>query len=121
MNAIVIEHVRLKELPPAWRAKFAQTANTRVTVRIEEEQAKVVEPAEEFVTDEQKLKQTSEGPSYGDRLRGYGAKLSPDIIVELNRCCGGFARAKIADFVQSRMRALEVRMEHQALDAFFTM
>ena len=47
MNAIVIEHVKVEELPQAWRAKFAQTANTRVTVRIEEEA-----PAEEFVTDD---------------------------------------------------------------------
>ncbi len=50
MNTIVIEHVKVEELPQAWRAKFAQTANTRVTVRIEEE-AQVV-PAEEFVTDD---------------------------------------------------------------------
>ena len=52
MNAIVIEHVRVEELPQAWRAKFAQNANTRVTVRIEEEEAQAVEPAEEFVTDD---------------------------------------------------------------------
>ena len=52
MNAIVIEHVRVEELPQAWRAKFAQTANTRVTVRIEEEQTQVVAPTEEFVTDD---------------------------------------------------------------------
>ena len=52
MNAIVIEHVKVDELPQAWRAKFAQTANTLVTVRIEEEQTQVVEPAEEFVTDD---------------------------------------------------------------------
>ena len=52
MNAIVIEHVKVEQLPQAWRAKFAQTANTRVTVRIEEEQAQVVEPAKEFVTDD---------------------------------------------------------------------
>jgi hypothetical protein len=51
MNAIVIEHVKVEELPQAWRAKFAQSANTRVTVRIEEE-AQVATPAEEFVTDD---------------------------------------------------------------------
>lgn len=52
MNAIVIEHVKVEELPQAWRAKFAQTANARVTVRIEEEEAPAGAPAEEFVTDD---------------------------------------------------------------------
>ena len=51
MNTIVIEHVKVEELPQAWRAKFAQTANTRVTVRIEEE-AQADAPVEEFVTDD---------------------------------------------------------------------
>jgi hypothetical protein len=51
MNAIVIEHVKVEELPQAWRTKFAQNANTRVTVRIEEE-AQAAAPAEEFVTDD---------------------------------------------------------------------
>ncbi len=37
MNTIVIEHVRISELPEAWRAKIAQPFNQRVTVRIEEE------------------------------------------------------------------------------------
>jgi hypothetical protein len=51
MNTIVIEHVKVEELPLAWRAQFAQTANTRVTVRIEEE-AQTAALAEEFVTDD---------------------------------------------------------------------
>ena len=51
MNTVVIEHVKGEELPQAWRAKFAQTANTQVTVRIEEE-AQAGAPAEEFVTDD---------------------------------------------------------------------
>jgi hypothetical protein len=37
MNAIVIEHVKVEDLPEAWRAKFAQSASTQVTVRIEAE------------------------------------------------------------------------------------
>ena len=37
MNAIVIEHVPVAELPPAWREKLGQTADARVTVRIETE------------------------------------------------------------------------------------
>ena len=51
MNAIVIEHVPVAELPPAWRAKLAQSADAHVTVRIEEE-AQAAAPAEEFVTDD---------------------------------------------------------------------
>ena len=37
MNAIVIEHVTLNELPAAWRDRLLVAPNTRVTVRIEEE------------------------------------------------------------------------------------
>lgn len=51
MNAIVIEHVPVAELPPAWRAKLDQSADARVTVRIEEE-ARPPAPAEEFMTDD---------------------------------------------------------------------
>jgi hypothetical protein len=39
MNAIVFEHVKVEELPQAWRVNFAVGANARVTVRIEEEDA----------------------------------------------------------------------------------
>jgi hypothetical protein len=52
MNSIVIEHVKVEELPKVWRAKLAQTANAWVTVRIEEEQVQAGEPTEEFVTDD---------------------------------------------------------------------
>ena len=48
MNAIVIEHVPVAELPPAWRAKLAQAADTLVTVRIEEER---IEPAQTALAD----------------------------------------------------------------------
>jgi len=37
MNAIVIEHVTLNELPAAWRNRLHIAPDTRVTVRIEEE------------------------------------------------------------------------------------
>ncbi len=37
MNAIVIEHVKVEELPEAWRAKLATPLDAHVTVRIEEE------------------------------------------------------------------------------------
>lgn len=51
MNAIVIEHVPVADLPPAWRAKLANAPDTLVTVRIEEE-VQPTTPAEEFVTDD---------------------------------------------------------------------
>lgn len=37
MNAVVIEHVKVAELPEAWRNKLAIPADARVTVRIEDE------------------------------------------------------------------------------------
>lgn len=37
MNTLVIEHVPVAELPPAWRARLAQPNDARVTVRIEPE------------------------------------------------------------------------------------
>ena len=37
MNAIVIKHVKITELPEAWRTKLAQVPGTTVTVRIEAE------------------------------------------------------------------------------------
>lgn len=54
MNAIVFEHVKIEELPQAWRARFAQSASTRVTVRIEaEDEAQTdARAAEGFTTDD---------------------------------------------------------------------
>ena len=37
MNAVIIEHVKISELPAAWRAKLPAPENDHVTVRIEEE------------------------------------------------------------------------------------
>jgi hypothetical protein len=37
MNAVVIEHVAVADLPQAWRDKLGQAAAARVTVRIEAE------------------------------------------------------------------------------------
>lgn len=37
MNAVIIEHVKISELPEDWRAKLPAPENARVTVRIEEE------------------------------------------------------------------------------------
>lgn len=37
MNTVVIEHVKVSELPEDWRVRLDAVANARVTVRIEEE------------------------------------------------------------------------------------
>jgi hypothetical protein len=37
MNAVVIKHVSVDELPADWRDRVNAPANTKVTVRIEEE------------------------------------------------------------------------------------
>lgn len=50
MNAVVIEHVPVAELPESWRAKLAKASGALVTVRIEEEAQ--ASPAEEFTTDD---------------------------------------------------------------------
>jgi hypothetical protein len=52
MNAIVIEHVPVADLPQAWRDQLAQAADARVTVRIEAEQPAVGPADESFVTDD---------------------------------------------------------------------
>ena len=50
MNAVIIEHVRVAELPLAWREKLTKSADALVTVRIEEEAPAAM--AEAFVTDD---------------------------------------------------------------------
>ena len=53
MNAIVIEHVKVSELPQAWRDKLASGSDARVTVRIEAETVAIEKTAaEDFVTDD---------------------------------------------------------------------
>lgn len=51
MNAIVIEHVRLADLPPAWREKLASMPETLVTVRIEAEGAAQAQDEAAFADD----------------------------------------------------------------------
>jgi hypothetical protein len=51
MNAIVIEHVPVGELPQAWREKLGETADAHVTVRIEAEQAIAGQDTTEFADD----------------------------------------------------------------------
>jgi len=54
MNTVVIEHVKLNEVPDAWRARLLISPNTRVTVRIEEE-APESETASRAATDSHPL------------------------------------------------------------------
>ena len=37
MNAVIIEHVRVGDLPEAWRTKVSASQEARVTIRIEAE------------------------------------------------------------------------------------
>jgi len=53
MNAIVIEHVKVSELPEAWREKLPANDDAHVTVRIEQETTPVEKRTEEtFATDD---------------------------------------------------------------------
>ncbi len=52
MNAIVIEHVPIADLPQAWRDQLAQAADAHVTVRIEAEQPAATPADKSFVTDD---------------------------------------------------------------------
>lgn len=52
MNEIVIEHVKVSELPEAWRKKLAGAEDRRVTVRIaQEETARHEQTTEEHADD----------------------------------------------------------------------
>lgn len=52
MAEIVIEHVKVEELPSAWRARLGAAANARVTVRIEPETQTAARDDEQFTTDD---------------------------------------------------------------------
>lgn len=52
MNTIVIEHVSVSDLPAAWRAKRALSADAHVTVPIEEESQIAAATTKESVTDD---------------------------------------------------------------------
>jgi hypothetical protein len=58
MNEIVFEHVKVEELPEAWRVKLAKPPDARVTVRIEEE-------ARESVAAEIETGKPIEDPAFG--------------------------------------------------------
>lgn len=58
MNAVVIQHVKVSELPEDWRARLHAEANARVTVRIEEE-------AESREASREAAKEEVENPLFG--------------------------------------------------------
>jgi hypothetical protein len=69
MNAIVIEHVPLADLPAAWRAKLRLMASAQVRVRIEEEessQTQVVNPMFGMWQDREDI---ADVPAYIESLR----------------------------------------------------
>lgn len=58
MNAVVIEHVKVSELPEDWRSRLHAQANARVTVRIEEE-------TEAHEATREAAKEEAENPLFG--------------------------------------------------------
>lgn len=48
MNAILIEHVKVSELPESWRARLVARQDARVAVRIEEEPALDIDTTSAF-------------------------------------------------------------------------
>ena len=52
MNAIVIAHVPVDDLPASWRARLARSADTHVTVRIEPESPAKLAADVSFATDD---------------------------------------------------------------------
>ena len=57
MNAVVIEHVPIDQLPPEWRSKLGSPTDTHVTVRIEQES---LTPEEQAA-----VKKLEENPLFG--------------------------------------------------------
>ena len=60
MNAVVIEHVKVGDLPEAWRERLAKPSDARVTVRIEEETAR-----QETESTRLKAGEAIEDPAFG--------------------------------------------------------
>ena len=51
MHEVIIEHVKVEELPASWRARLAASGDVRVTVRIEREAA-APQPASGIASDD---------------------------------------------------------------------
>ncbi len=51
MSAVIIEHVRVGDLPEAWRTKVPASQETRVTIRIETEPTAPVVNADDSAED----------------------------------------------------------------------
>ena len=67
MNAIVIEHVPVADLPAAWRERLAPSAGATVTVRIERE-PQPLDATEAFRTDDPAFGIWSHGLQMADAL-----------------------------------------------------
>ena len=60
MSAVIIEHVKVGDLPEAWRERLAKPSDARVTVRIEDEAGRQETAATQLKTGE-----ASEDPAFG--------------------------------------------------------
>jgi hypothetical protein len=52
MNTLLIEHVKVEDLPQAWRDKLAKPGDAHVTVRIEEETRIAAPVSDNFATND---------------------------------------------------------------------
>jgi hypothetical protein len=52
MSTVIIEHVKVGDLPEAWRERLARPSDARVTVRIEEETGARDTPAAQETADD---------------------------------------------------------------------
>ena len=60
MSTVIIEHVKVGDLPESWRERLAKPSDTRVTVRIEEETAREDGEASQLDT-----REDIEDPAFG--------------------------------------------------------
>ena len=78
MSTVIIEHVKVGDLPEAWRERLSKPSDARVTVRIDEETARREGEASQ-------LNDGVEDPAFGiwrDR----------DDLADVHATCAGFAR-----------------------------
>lgn len=95
MNAIVITHVPVVELPQAWRDRLGQAADALVTVRIEAEAAPATAIAEDAKTG-----YVADVPGFGI-WRGQGGAVGSGTLLQSPPsfqqavCSMGFARVDL--------------------------
>ena len=94
MNAIVIEHVKVSDLPDVWRTKLNAGMDARVTVRIEEEiiapETATKEEAESAFGMWRNREDMADPEGYVRRLRGAAlqGRLRISLRSKDSRSCG---------------------------------